>query len=115
VLLPQVLPVNDTCVYNMWWDSYPYSSVSVHALHPQYLALRATLEDLPGVQMPPNIAAAIEAARVGRQDVWRDVVVGLGVGSSCSAAALQTYHAVLVQLPVQGSRLDACGVVWLLA
>lgn len=63
--LPQVLPVNDTCVYNMWWDSYPYSSLSVHALHPQYLALRATLEDLPGVQMPPDIAAAIEAARVG--------------------------------------------------
>jgi hypothetical protein len=63
--VPQVLPVNDTCVYNMWWDSYPYSSLSVHALHPQYLALRATLEDLPGVQMPSGIAAAIEAARVG--------------------------------------------------
>lgn len=25
----QLLPVNDTGVYNMWWDSYPYSSVSV--------------------------------------------------------------------------------------
>ena len=25
----QLLPVNDTSVYNMWWDSYPYSSVSV--------------------------------------------------------------------------------------
>jgi hypothetical protein len=63
---PQVLPVNDTCVYNMWWDSYPYSSVSVHALHPQYLALRATLDDLQGVTMPADIAAAIEAARVSR-------------------------------------------------
>lgn len=60
----QVLPVNDTCVYNMWWDSYPYSSVSVHALHPQYVALRATLDDLPGHQMPTDIAAEIEAARV---------------------------------------------------
>lgn len=60
----QVLPVNDTCVYNMWWDSYPYSSLSVHALHPQYLALRATLDDLSGVSMPADIAAAIEAARV---------------------------------------------------
>jgi 4-alpha-glucanotransferase len=60
----QVLPVNDTCVYNMWWDSYPYSSLSVHALHPQYLALRATLDDLPGARMPRDIAAAIEAARV---------------------------------------------------
>jgi len=56
--------VNDTCVYNMWWDSYPYSSLSVHALHPQYLALRATLDDLQGVSMPPDIAAAIEGARV---------------------------------------------------
>jgi hypothetical protein len=27
--LIQLLPVNDTSVYNMWWDSYPYSSVSV--------------------------------------------------------------------------------------
>lgn len=62
--LLQVLPVNDTCVYNMWWDSYPYSSVSVHALHPQYVALRATLDDLPGHQMPTDIAAEIEAARV---------------------------------------------------
>jgi hypothetical protein len=48
----------------MWWDSYPYSSVSVHALHPQYVALRATLDDLPGQQMPADIAADIEAARV---------------------------------------------------
>jgi hypothetical protein len=60
----QVLPVNDTCVYNMWWDSYPYSSVSVHALHPQYVALRAMLDDLPGQDMPADIAAEIEAARV---------------------------------------------------
>ena len=56
--------MNDTCVYNMWWDSYPYSSLSVHALHPQYLALRATLDDLPGASMPADLAAAIEAARV---------------------------------------------------
>ena len=28
----QLLPVNDTSVYNMWWDSYPYSSVSVSSL-----------------------------------------------------------------------------------
>lgn len=47
----------------MWWDSYPYSSLSVHALHPQYLALRATVDDLPGVSMPADIAADIEEAR----------------------------------------------------
>ena len=33
----QVLPVNDTCVHGTWWDSYPYSSLSVHALHVMYL------------------------------------------------------------------------------
>jgi 4-alpha-glucanotransferase len=37
----QLLPVNDTMVYGMWWDSYPYSALSVHALHPMYLALSA--------------------------------------------------------------------------
>lgn len=32
--LIQLLPVNDTGVYSMWWDSYPYSTLSVFALHP---------------------------------------------------------------------------------
>lgn len=35
----QLLPVNDTSVYNMWWDSYPYSSVSVWLLLPQLLGV----------------------------------------------------------------------------
>lgn len=35
----QVLPVNDTSVHLDWRDSYPYSSLSVFALHPLYLAL----------------------------------------------------------------------------
>ena len=30
-----MLPVNDTSVNGTWWDSYPYSSLSVFALHPQ--------------------------------------------------------------------------------
>ena len=30
--LIQILPVNDTGVYGTWWDSYPYSSLSVHAI-----------------------------------------------------------------------------------
>jgi len=37
--LLQLLPVNDTRVHNTWVDSYPYSSVSICALHPQYLRL----------------------------------------------------------------------------
>ncbi len=35
----QVLPVNDTSVHMDWRDSYPYSSLSVFALHPLYLAV----------------------------------------------------------------------------
>ena len=37
----QLLPVNDTRVHGTWWDSYPYSSLSVFALHPMYLSLDA--------------------------------------------------------------------------
>lgn len=35
----QILPINDTSATNTWVDSYPYSSISVFALHPQYLDL----------------------------------------------------------------------------
>lgn len=36
----QVLPVNDTTREGGWQDSYPYSGISVFALHPLYLDLR---------------------------------------------------------------------------
>lgn len=39
--LIQILPVNDTSVYGTWYDSYPYSIISAHALHPIYLNLDA--------------------------------------------------------------------------
>lgn len=45
--LIQLLPVNDTSVNGMWWDSYPYSSLSVFALHPLYLRLQCLSEKLP--------------------------------------------------------------------
>lgn len=35
----QILPVNDTSVTLTWRDSYPYSAISVFALHPQYINL----------------------------------------------------------------------------
>jgi len=54
----QVLPVNDTCVYGTFWDSYPYSSLSVHALHVMYLRV----QELSGVTA--ELAEEIEAARV---------------------------------------------------
>ncbi len=37
--LIQILPVNDTSAYGTWYDSYPYSVISVFALHPIYLNL----------------------------------------------------------------------------
>lgn len=33
----QLLPVNDTTTTHTWQDSYPYSCISVFALHPQYV------------------------------------------------------------------------------
>tara|TARA_B110000977_G_scaffold198716_1_gene284204 strand:+ start:6638 stop:10045 length:3408 start_codon:yes stop_codon:yes gene_type:complete len=48
----QILPVNDTTVHGMWWDSYPYSSVSVFALHPLYLRVQPLLEEAAVVAGP---------------------------------------------------------------
>ncbi|TYJ30228.1 hypothetical protein E1A91_A06G118800v1 [Gossypium mustelinum] len=45
--LVQLLPINDTSVHRMWWDSYPYSSLSVFALHPLYLRVQALSKNLP--------------------------------------------------------------------
>ena len=38
--LVQVLPINDTTVTHTWVDSYPYSCISIFALHPMYADLR---------------------------------------------------------------------------
>ncbi|MCR5779302.1 MAG: 4-alpha-glucanotransferase, partial [Bacteroidaceae bacterium] len=39
--LLQILPINDTTSSHTWGDSYPYSCISVFALHPQYVELNA--------------------------------------------------------------------------
>eukprot|EP00741_Cyanophora_paradoxa_P017287 tig00020961_g16697.t1 len=54
----QLLPVNDTTVTMSWRDSYPYSSVSVFALHPMYVHI----ESIPG--LPQEL---LEAAREARE------------------------------------------------
>lgn len=38
--LIQLLPVNDTTSSKTWRDSYPYSAISIYALHPVYLGCR---------------------------------------------------------------------------
>ena len=40
----QILPINDTTSSGTWVDSYPYSAISIYALHPMYADLR---------QLPP--------------------------------------------------------------
>lgn len=47
----QVLPINDTTLTHTWTDSYPYSCVSIYALHPMYADLRQL----------PAIADAVKA------------------------------------------------------
>ena len=37
----QILPINDTTITHTWTDSYPYSCISIFALHPQYTDLNA--------------------------------------------------------------------------
>lgn len=56
--LVQLLPINDTSVHKMWWDSYPYSSLSVFALHPLYLRVHALSE-----KIPQDIKEEIEKAK----------------------------------------------------
>jgi len=36
----QILPITDTNMTGSWQDSYPYNSISIYALHPQYCDMR---------------------------------------------------------------------------
>ena len=54
----QVLPINDTTSTHTWTDSYPYSCISIFALHPQY----ADLRQLPQIADKKK-AAEFEALR----------------------------------------------------
>ncbi|CAI9099424.1 OLC1v1036244C3 [Oldenlandia corymbosa var. corymbosa] len=71
--LVQLLPINDTSVHQMWWDSYPYSSLSVFALHPLYLRVQALSDNIP-----EDIKKEIEQARMklDRKDVDYEATMG---------------------------------------
>ena len=56
--LIQILPINDTTSSHDWTDSYPYSAISVYALHPIYLRL----DDL-GYVMPADFVKELKDAR----------------------------------------------------
>ena len=56
--LIQILPINDTTSAHDWTDSYPYSAISVFALHPLYLRIDAL--DYP---MPADFTRTLAATR----------------------------------------------------
>ncbi len=60
--LIQILPVNDTTSAHDWTDSYPYSAISVFALHPAYLRI----EDL---HLAPASPATLEETRAARENL----------------------------------------------
>jgi 4-alpha-glucanotransferase len=59
--LIQILPVNDTTSANDWTDSYPYSAISVFALHPAYLRLT----EIQLTALPEDLAR--EATQLGEK------------------------------------------------
>ena len=54
----QILPINDTTMSHTWGDSYPYSCISIFALHPQYMDIR----QLPELKNKKK-AAQLESTR----------------------------------------------------
>lgn len=70
----QVLPINDTTLTHSWTDSYPYSCVSIYALHPMYCNVNAfmdikqgekTLRDIyEGVRLELNALKQVDYERV---------------------------------------------------
>ena len=70
--LLQILPINDTTSSHTWGDSYPYSCISVFALHPQYVELsalpklkkKADLERFEALRMELNALPQIDYERV---------------------------------------------------
>jgi len=58
--LIQLLPVNDTTTSRTWHDSYPYSAISIYALHPIYLGC----SHLPLKDQKKNNIYIREAARL---------------------------------------------------
>lgn len=57
--LIQILPINDTTSAGDWTDSYPYSAISVFALHPAYLRLT----DLQLASLPKSLASEAATLR----------------------------------------------------
>ena len=87
----QVLPINDTNMTGSWQDSYPYNSISIYALHPQYTdfrqlpeikdeakraefeALRLELNALPQIDYERMFKAKMDYLKVLFEQEWKHV------------------------------------------
>ena len=97
----QLLPVNDTTVHNMWWDSYPYSSVSVFALHPLYLRLQPLVAEAAQTAGPAaadmftSLRAEVEKAKamldVKEVDYEATMRVKMSVTRRCFEATRESF------------------------
>ena len=69
----QLLPINDTTMFNTWEDSYPYNPNSTFALHPQYLHLPAAGvkvdEEYKSIQAELNALDVIDYERVNHTKI----------------------------------------------
>ena len=114
----QVLPINDTNMTHTWQDSYPYNSISIYALHPQYTdlrqlpeikdeklkthfeQLRQELNALPQIDYERMFSAKLEYLQVlFKQE---------GAAVKRSAAYKQFCDRLLVLRAVQPRLSDAC-------
>lgn len=72
--LLQILPINDTTTTHTWTDSYPYSCISIFALHPQYvdftvlpaIADEAKREEMEQLRRELNSLPQIDYERVNQ-------------------------------------------------
>ena len=87
----QVLPINDTNMTGTWQDSYPYNSISIYALHPQYTdfrqlpeikdeklknkfeQLRQELNALPQIDYERMFAAKMDYLHILFDQEWKHV------------------------------------------
>lgn len=73
----QVLPINDTTTTHTWTDSYPYSCISIFALHPQYadftalpqLKDKAKREKYERIRMELNNLQQIDYEKVNKAKI----------------------------------------------
>ncbi|GFR48695.1 hypothetical protein Agub_g10651, partial [Astrephomene gubernaculifera] len=104
--LIQLLPVNDTCVYGTWWDSYPYSTLSVHALHPQYLALRELLGE-EGQELPHDLASELHSARCELDRPQLDYEATLAFKNAFVKKVYDRYGKATLQSPAFNAWFEA--------